>query len=146
MQHCYADFATRSTADLTPVLRSHPATWEINRIKVGGLGQTEHYGKGVGRELLRRVIADADAERVVLRLAINSYGPLSTMELVRWYERNDFVLQKDGYYVRLPKDAPADFLPMFQDGTPNYGLCPLCGGTTIWHSRMCTTCGGTGQS
>lgn len=72
----------------------------ITRINV----PAEHRRKGIGNELLKQVIADADREKVNLFLEINSYGGMSYDDLQLWYERNGFTnMFHSGVFVRRPK-------------------------------------------
>ena len=49
-----------------------------------------HRGNGYGSELLDRILADADAEDVILRLNIDPYGDMTFDQLREWYGRNGF--------------------------------------------------------
>jgi GNAT superfamily N-acetyltransferase len=60
--------------------------WYINRINV----PEKLRGRGYGRQLLNEIIADADADRVVLVLDPLATGGLHQDDLERWYLRNGF--------------------------------------------------------
>ncbi|HTI17176.1 MAG TPA: GNAT family N-acetyltransferase [Trinickia sp.] len=61
----------------------------------------EHQGKGIGAAVLRAVFADADAQRMSIRL-----GALRGSDSNRFYQRHGFVqideAEWDIYYVRQP--------------------------------------------
>lgn len=61
----------------------------------------EHQGQGVGAAVLRRICADADAQRIPIRL-----GALRGSEANRFYQRHGFKqtdeAEWDIYYVRQP--------------------------------------------
>jgi len=74
--------------------------WIINRVNV----PKKHRGKGIGRALMQKCLADADAEGVTLQLDINPYGEMSYTELRAWYERLGFIQKyKNGPFIRKPK-------------------------------------------
>jgi N-acetylglutamate synthase-like GNAT family acetyltransferase len=47
--------------------------------------------KGHGKELMYRIIDDADAEHVFLLLFAKSAGRMTDTQLVKWYKQFDFV-------------------------------------------------------
>lgn len=68
-----------------------------------------HRLRGHGRELMREILADADAEQKVLLLTsgIGREGALSTEELVAWYARLGFdVLAPDAGGATRMQRAP----------------------------------------
>jgi ribosomal protein S18 acetylase RimI-like enzyme len=62
----------------------------------------EHRGQGIGRELLREALADADKEGAVLELCVSSGGKMTDADLARWYERNGFEQLTDLTWRREP--------------------------------------------
>lgn len=60
--------------------------WTINRINV----PAEFNGRGIGSELLRRIIFDADLERSILALDPYASGALDQHTLENWYRRYGF--------------------------------------------------------
>jgi len=100
---CYIDTDTRTIADLVePGNLAEPAElssgWCITRINV----PAEHRGRGHGTAILKRLLADADEEQVVLWLEVLSSGPLDRNALTAWYERYGFELRPAGYMIRIP--------------------------------------------
>jgi len=104
--------------------------WIINRVNV----PKKHRGKGIGRALMQKCLADADAEGVTLQLDINPYGEMSYTELRAWYERLGFIQKyKNGPFIRKPKptdthDEGSPLWPTFQGETPSHLAPPgrLC--------------------
>lgn len=73
--------------------------YEINRINV----PPQHRGKRHGSDLLKQVLAEADAQRMTLRLFPLASGGLGTKKLIAWYERHGFTRYTDpGHWYRLP--------------------------------------------
>lgn len=74
--------------------------YTINRIWVA----PSHRGKGFGSQVMQKVLADADAQGITLRLLVAPQDGLKYEELVAWYERCGFV-QSDSIlvYYRQPK-------------------------------------------
>jgi N-acetylglutamate synthase-like GNAT family acetyltransferase len=61
-------------------------------------------GKGVARELLRRVLDDADTEGVTLFLSVEPDGTgLDDSQLRDWYARLGFIESEDNLLMRTPK-------------------------------------------
>lgn len=85
MRHTYASPQHAALADLVEL---ETGEWLLTRVAV----PRPHRGTGVARELLRRVLADADAEGVTLRLSVVPYGNggLERRELAEWYARHGF--------------------------------------------------------
>ena len=81
----------------------------INRINVpmnvDASGTPLYRGRGIGSELLRECIADADKEGVRLLLEINASNGLTREQLEAWYIRHGFKehQQYPGLYVRESK-------------------------------------------
>lgn len=98
MKLCYADRATRSVADVVAADHLGAHIFVITRISV----PKEYRGQGVGRQLLKEVLADADKEGVRLVLEINPYGDMTFKQLEAWYTRNGFLQTIEGYYLRDP--------------------------------------------
>ncbi len=85
--------------DLSPTMGADDMDTDgfiINRVNT----PKDFRGKGHARELMRRCLADADAEGVTLYLWINAYGDMSTRQLGSWYKRLGFTVA-DGLYTRL---------------------------------------------
>lgn len=84
-------------ADLAP--NDHPkGPWRISRINV----PAQWRGRGFGTELLKQILADADAEEVPLMLEPVATGGLTAHQLEKWYERHGFVKHPLGMF-RQPK-------------------------------------------
>jgi GNAT superfamily N-acetyltransferase len=97
VKHRYVDEASGATARLCSNRRDG---WIIEMIDV----PVEHRSKGVGRELLRRITADADAGGVTLYLVISpDRGGLTEDQLAAWYRRHGFVERSDIGYAREPR-------------------------------------------
>lgn len=82
-------------ADLTKV---RFRVYEINRVNV----PEGFRGRGHGRELLCKVLAEADRCTVTLRCYSLSSGPLDEAALNAWYIRHGFGVHKSGYLYREP--------------------------------------------
>jgi predicted GNAT family N-acyltransferase len=94
-----------AVVDLTPS-PSESGWCTINRINV----PHKYRGQGYGRELMRQVLADADAENVHLTLQINPYGEMTFRDLQEWYTRGGFIHACRGFMVRHPNNIhPVDF-------------------------------------
>ncbi len=98
METWYIDFDTRTIADLLPPHELTPG-WCISRINV----PAEHRGEGHGSTILKRILADADAEKVTLWLEPHPSGPLDYQQLTNWYKRYGFRTHPTGYLVRRPR-------------------------------------------
>lgn len=109
MKTCYYDERTRAIADLHEV----DGYWRIARINV----PRPHRRKGHGTALLRQILADADAEGVLLFLEPLPSDPgMSRMDLVRWYQRHGFVWADYGILLRQPAGVTVDWvLPSIYD-------------------------------
>lgn len=92
--------AALAVADVSPFFKEG---WLITRINV----PVAYRGRGHARELLRRVLADADAERVPLYLEISPSDGLGFTELRAWYERHGFKRISRGDYRGLFLRRPA---------------------------------------
>jgi GNAT superfamily N-acetyltransferase len=100
MKTCYVDVETRAIADLIKPGELMPC-WTISRINV----PKEHRGNGHASALLKRIIADADAEGVELALAVSPSDGLGETALALWYGRYGFKLDiMSGYMTRPPKE------------------------------------------
>jgi len=83
-------------ADLTRISRD---VYEINRINV----PPNFRGQRHGRELLRLIIEEADANHITLRLLPLPSGGLGKKKLIQWYERHGFkYMAAIGWWVRTP--------------------------------------------
>jgi GNAT superfamily N-acetyltransferase len=98
METCYVDKEHNAIADLVRP-GELTANWTITRINV----PKAHRGRGYGSALLRRILADADAEQVILQLEISPSDGLTYSQLAAWYYRNGFKPQAHGYMRRKPK-------------------------------------------
>jgi GNAT superfamily N-acetyltransferase len=75
--------------------------WTITRV----ITPQGFRGQGRARELMKQVLADADAEGVVLWLEINPYGDMTFDQLEVWYERLGFTRVDENVYRRDPKEV-----------------------------------------
>lgn len=100
MKTCYVDMETRSIADLIAPGELAPG-WCISRINV----PEPHRGKGNGTKILKRILADADAEGRTLWLEVHSSGPLDNNQLIDWYTRHGFILHSPTGYLVRPRRA-----------------------------------------
>jgi GNAT superfamily N-acetyltransferase len=100
VQTCYVDFDTRSIADLVSP-GELTSGWTITRINVPSYGDVR--GKGHGTALLKRILADADAEGVELWLEPSPSDGLDYDQLVAWYKRHGFEMTELGYMIRKPR-------------------------------------------
>lgn len=87
MKDGYSAYPLRAHASLMPFDAYEPGAWLLTGIDVAH----KERGQGVARELMRRVLRDADRERVVLCLAIHPDGTgLDHDQLRAWYKRLGF--------------------------------------------------------
>jgi len=103
MRDTYSAYPIRAHAYLMPLFDEENA-WLLTGVEVA----YDERGKGVARELMRRVLTDADAEGVTLYLSVEpdgSLGSLEASELMDWYERLGFVRMSESDYgmVRQPQ-------------------------------------------
>lgn len=100
MRVCYIDKETRAIADLDPP-ENHLCGkgWLITRINV----PFKQRGKGLARQLLKQILADADREGVRLFLYIVPSGGLVFEELEAWYMRHGFKPNRWSLYIRRPR-------------------------------------------
>lgn len=79
------------------VVRPQEDQWLLDHLYI----VPEHQGKGIGAAVLRRILADADSQRVPVRV-----GALRGSESNRFHARHGFVqvdeAEWDIYYVRAP--------------------------------------------
>ncbi|MCA8000210.1 GNAT family N-acetyltransferase [Burkholderia metallica] len=84
------------------VVRPQEAHWLLDHLYI----VPGHQGKGIGAAVLRRIFAEADAQRVPVRV-----GALRGSDSNRFYARHGFVqadeTEWDIYYVREPGPALA---------------------------------------
>lgn len=104
MRDIYSAAPIRAHAYLMPFHIIQPGAWLLTGVDVAN----NERGKGVARELLRRVLADADEENVTLYLSIEPDGTgLDEDQLRDWYHRLGFIhdtsLQSDIAMIRTPK-------------------------------------------
>jgi ribosomal protein S18 acetylase RimI-like enzyme len=104
MRTCYFDAEHNAIADLV-CPGELTAFWTITRINVPQKyrGQKQR-GRGVGTKLLRRILADADAEGVELALEVSPSDGLDYVQLTAWYRRHGFRSTSFGYLVRRPTE------------------------------------------
>jgi predicted GNAT family acetyltransferase len=95
MKSCYVHESTRSIADLCDYYGQGLLLTRINVPKASR-------GQGHARNLLTRILKDADTERVTLFLEISPSDGLDFFELEAWYMRNGFK-RHGGLYRRLPQ-------------------------------------------
>jgi GNAT superfamily N-acetyltransferase len=110
LRDIYSAAPIRAHAYLIPFDTVEPGAWLLTGVDVAYAER----GKGVARELLRRVLADADAENVTLYLSIEpdqSLGSLNENQLRGWYKRLGFIidpaLKSPTAMIRRPKVAVA---------------------------------------
>ena len=84
LRTCYIDRVTRSIADLS--INEQARTAILHRINV----PAKYRGKKHGSAMLKRVLRDADFDRVTISLELLPSGPLSYQDLVDWYKRYGF--------------------------------------------------------
>ncbi|HKR46442.1 MAG TPA: GNAT family N-acetyltransferase [Paraburkholderia sp.] len=81
------------------LIRPHADHWLLDHLYV----LSEHQGNGIGAAVLRDVFANADAQRMPIRL-----GALRGSNSNRFYQRYGFVQTDEGewdiYYVRQPSE------------------------------------------
>ncbi|WP_373558433.1 GNAT family N-acetyltransferase [Burkholderia sp. HI2500] len=82
------------------VVRPQEDHWLLDHLYI----VPEHQGKGIGAAVLRKIFADADSQRVPVRV-----GALRGSDSNRFYARHGFVqadeAEWDIYYVRAPGSA-----------------------------------------
>lgn len=84
-----------------------PKTFRLNRISVppfSSEGQPQR-GKGLAREIMALLLADADRDGITIELFIVPSGDMSYRQLMHWYERLGFRVHPDfkHLWVRQPK-------------------------------------------
>lgn len=95
MKLTHVDMKTFSILNLSEI---DDNLYEVNRINV----PFKHRGKGIGRELMKAMIENADEEKATLVLDINPYGEMTYNDLRSWYERNGFK-KVNSRFVRKPQ-------------------------------------------
>jgi GNAT superfamily N-acetyltransferase len=99
MKPCYVNTKFRCIADTFPL---NDGTWMISRVNV----PAKHRGLGLGTALLKEVLADADAEGIMLELCIEPSDGLDFEELHAWYSRYGFRdTDLRGHMRRLPCES-----------------------------------------
>lgn len=98
MRTCYVIPEQRVIADLVPP-GELTRDWTITRINV----PDNYRGLGLGSQMLKRILEDADSEGVAIQLEPSPSGPLSYSSLVDWYARYGFRFETTGYMRRAPR-------------------------------------------
>ncbi len=83
MKPIYFDATSRTIADLVELA---PSYYLITRINV----PKESRGRSLGSEMLKKILADADAEGATLEIHPMPSGGLTRKQLISWYERYGF--------------------------------------------------------
>lgn len=103
MKDTYSAYPIRAHAYLMPLTQS-PGFWLLTGVEVGH----ESRGLGVARDLMKRVLFDADNERATICLSIEPDGTgLDYEQLKAWYTRLGFVEEPDSWtgMVRQPQEG-----------------------------------------
>jgi GNAT superfamily N-acetyltransferase len=134
MDSCYVDYEHRGIADVTNLGEMVPKTRTITRINI----PEESRGRGLGTKLLRRILADADAEGVILSLEIMPSGPLDYNALEAWYRRWGFKPWKKHpmVFIRRPRPCNIAKYNVITNGVVTYGF--RCGPHRVWSRRYST--------
>lgn len=102
MRNYYMDSETRSIVDIVPGTEMGVTGVVLTRINV----PSRYRGKGHGSDILKRVLADADATNTRIFLEPAASGGLDQDSLIEWYQRHGFKWMK-GYVgcilVRHPR-------------------------------------------
>lgn len=80
----------------------------INRVNV----PKEYRRQGIGNQLMKEVMEDADTEQLYLYLSINPYGDMTYNDLELWYLRLGFMEVDTGWFCRNPKATAPPFKPL----------------------------------
>lgn len=96
MKSCYVIKEHRAIADLCDYYGKGLILTRINVPKASR-------GRGVARQLLATILADADRENVTLFLEISPSDGLSFSQLEAWYKRHGFIKFGWHAYCREPK-------------------------------------------
>lgn len=97
MRDVYSAYPIRAHAYLMPLVSLPGNWWLLTGIDVAH----SERGKGVARDLIGRVVADADSEGATLCLVIEPDGTgLDVDQLRSWYERLGFV-SIEGYGIGM---------------------------------------------
>ena len=104
MRTCYVDEGSRSIADLCDYYGKGMLLTRIN------VPQPVR-GRGHARDLLARILRDADEEGVTLYLEILPSGGLTYYELEGWYLRAGFRCVVEGFYRRKPQKRSSQKRP-----------------------------------
>jgi ribosomal protein S18 acetylase RimI-like enzyme len=98
MRTCFTIKVSRWQIAIADLVKQNDKLYELCRINVPHLYQNRRYGS----ELLRMVLAEADAQRITVRLYPFASGPLSNTALRRWYRRNGFTGVPGQIYMYRP--------------------------------------------
>lgn len=98
MKTCFIIKISRWQSAIADLERHPDNVYEINRINVPEM----YRGRRYGSELLGQVVAEADAQRVTLRLYPFPSGNLGRRALCDWYARSGFKRAASGIYWYRP--------------------------------------------
>lgn len=91
-----------ASVSMMPMIAEGPKVWAVCRVAV----QRRIRGRGLARELMAEVLADADREGVKLMLSVepDPFGTLDYDGLVAWYRRLGFFQPylHESYMERTP--------------------------------------------
>lgn len=97
MKTCYVIPEVRAIADLV-LPRELTPFYTITRINV----PLQYRRQGYGQKILDMILADGDAEDLVLMLEPSASDGPDYDQLVNWYGKNGFEMTSIGYMLRIP--------------------------------------------
>jgi ribosomal protein S18 acetylase RimI-like enzyme len=103
MQDTYSAYPIRAHAYLMPFDSYRVGAWLLTGVEVA----YNERGKGIARDLMRRVLADADAERAPLYLSVEPDGTPASLDedqLSAWYQRLGFVFMAEDDYSGMVRE------------------------------------------
>lgn len=98
MKHCYTKRLSEVRLAIVDLTMYEDGAI-INRINV----PHSFRGQGIGSELLKNVLNDADKDSIPLYLEIHASDGLDRDQLKAWYTRNGFKEIDNNFYKREPK-------------------------------------------